>query len=129
MEFLRRLGKRIRARRIHLNRSAAMVARSVEISTTQLFAYEAGQGHPPAGTLHRIAHSLGTTTSQLLGETMYDTSNEQFDDLVRLYNDPFIGPVTRLMQDMTAQERKTVHVITAALAHQKKPPETVKVMK
>lgn len=90
--------------------------------------YESGLGHPPAATLHRIARALGTTSSQLLGETMADISNETFDELVALYNDPFIGPVTRHMQDMTAGERREILFICGAFASRKKAPETAGVM-
>ena len=129
MDFLKRLGRRIRARRLHLGRTVIMVARGSEISKTQLAAYESGQGHPPVATLHRIAHVLGSTCSELLGERAPDGFNEQFDVLTRLYTDPFIGSVTRYMQDMTVEERKSVQTICAAFAARKRPPETVKVMK
>jgi transcriptional regulator with XRE-family HTH domain len=68
MDFLRRLGRRIRARRLHLGRTRKIVAEAAEISVTQLVLYESGQGHPPAFTLHRIARTLGTTSSGLLGD-------------------------------------------------------------
>jgi transcriptional regulator with XRE-family HTH domain len=127
-DFLNRLGRRIRARRLHLGRTGLLVAKGAEISTSQYWLYENGQGHPPAATLHRIAHVLGTTTSALLGETMAESSNEQFDVLIRLYADPFIGQVTRYMQDMTVDERQTVQTIAGAILSRKRPVETVKVM-
>ena len=118
----------MRARRLHVNRTLIMVAAGAEISRTQLCSYESGQGHPPVATLHRIAHVLGTTCSELIGERAPDGSNEQFDVLIRLYADPFIGSVTRYMQDMTVDERQSVQLICAALASRKKPPERAKVM-
>ena len=129
MEFLRRLGRRIRARRLHLNRACELVANSAEISRTQLSMYESGQGHPPAATLHRIARALGTSSSALLGEDIGDETREQFDVLVRIYADPMIGAVTRYMQDMTVDERKSVQLVAAAFAGRPKPPEKVEVMK
>jgi hypothetical protein len=43
MEALRRLGARMRSRRLHLGRTREMVAKSAEISVTQLVLYESGQ--------------------------------------------------------------------------------------
>ncbi len=128
MDFLRRLGRRMRARRLFLSRTRNIVANAAEISVTQLAAYEAGQGHPPAATLYRIAQSLGTSTCALLGEEVSNNS-EQFDVLVKLYSDPMIGAVTRYMQDMTVDERKSVQVIAGAIAGQKRPVKTVEVMR
>lgn len=129
MEFLRRLGRRIRARRLHLNRPRPVVASACEISVTQLALYESGQGHPPAATLHRIALSLGTSSSALMGEDDFsEETRHQFDIMVRIYADPMIGAVTRYMQDMTVEERKSVQVVAAAFAGRAKPPETIKEM-
>ena len=129
IKFLSRLGRRMRARREHLNRTAGVVAAACEISRAQLFHYEAGLGHPPAATLHRIAMSLGTSSSHLMGETMDDYQAEEMDVLVKLYADPFIGPVTRWMQEMSVPERRTVHTIIHALARQPKPPQTIEAMR
>ena len=130
MAFLRRLGTRIRARRLHVGRTRAIVAGQSEISVTQLSLYEAGEGHPPAATLHRIAVALGTSSSALLGEdNLTDGTREQFDILVKIYADPMIGAVTRYMQDMTVEERKSVQTIAAAFAKRARGPEKVEVMR
>src|SRR6202041_3123623 len=128
MEFLRRLGRRVRSRRLHLGRTRAFVANAAEIPVPQLVLYENGQGHPPAATLHRIAVTLGTSCSALLGEDIGDETREQLDTLERLYADPFIGSVTRYMQDMTVDERKSVQTVAAAFAARKRPAEKVGVM-
>lgn len=129
MQFLRKLGNRIRARRLHLNRTRNLVANGAEISVTQLALYESGQGHPPAATLHRIAVILGTSSSALLGEDDFsEETKHQFDILVRIYADPMIGAVTRYMQDMTVDERKSVQTVAAAFAARKRPVEKVEVM-
>jgi transcriptional regulator with XRE-family HTH domain len=128
MQFLRKLGTRIRARRLHVGRTRNVVANQAEISVTQLVLYENGQGHPPAATLHRIALSLGTSSSSLMGEDIGDATREQFDILVKIYADPMIGAVTRYMQDMTVDERKSVQTIAAAFAKRARPPDKVEVM-
>jgi transcriptional regulator with XRE-family HTH domain len=105
------------------------VAGQAEISVTQLSLYESGEGHPPAATLHRIAVALGTSSSALLGEdNLSDETRQQFDILVRIYADPMIGAVTRYMQDMTVEERKSVQTIAAAFAKRVRVPEKVEVM-
>ena len=130
LPFLKRLGARMRARRLEVNRSTETVARMVEISTQQLWNYESGTGHPPAATLHRIAMALGTSSSDLLGETIPDTMAGQFDALARLYNDPMIGAVTREMQEMTVVQRRMVQALTATVrAAMPKPAQTAEVMK
>lgn len=128
MAFLRKLGTRIRARRLHIGRTRVLVAQSAEISVTQLVLYENGQGHPPAATLHRIAIVLGTSSSALLGEDIGDETREQFDVLVRIYADPMIGAVTRYMQDMSVEQRKSVQLVAAALAS-RPPVQKVEVMR
>jgi len=94
MEALRCLGAQMRSRRLHLGRTREIVAKSAEISVTQLVLYESGQGHPPAFTLHRIARTLGTTSSALLGETMAENP-EQVDEMMKIYAHPQIGMVLR----------------------------------
>jgi transcriptional regulator with XRE-family HTH domain len=129
MAFLRRLGARIRARRLYVNRTRALIAQGAEISVTQLVLYETGQGHPPAATLHRIATVLGTSSSALLGEDDFsEQTRQQFDVLVKIYADPMIGAVTRYMQDMTVDERKSVQLVAAALAGRPRPVQKVEVM-
>ena len=71
---------------------------------------------------------LGTSTSHLLGETVDDHQAEEVDRLARLYTDPYIGNVTRYMQDMTVQERKYLQTIAAGFARRPKPAETATVM-
>jgi len=126
MEALRRLGARMRSRRLHLGRSRKIVAKSAEISVTQLSLYESGQNHPPAFTLHRLAMTLGTTTSALLAETMNENA-EQVDEMMQIYAHPQIGAVLRYMQDMTGEQRKTLLIIAASFANRSKPAETVDV--
>ena len=116
MEFLRRLGRRMRARRMHLKRTRYMVASSAEISVQQLMKYETGEGHPPAATLYRIAHALGMSTSALLGETLGDNA-EQLDSMVKLHADPCVGAVLRHMQELTPAARKSLQLIATAFAH------------
>jgi transcriptional regulator with XRE-family HTH domain len=127
MEALRRLGARMRSRRLHLGRSREIVAKSAEISVTQLVLYESGQGHPPAFTLHRLAITLGTTTSALLGETMAENP-EQVDEMMRIFAHPQIGMVLRYTQNMTKEDRKSLQIIAASFANRQRAPETVEVM-
>jgi transcriptional regulator with XRE-family HTH domain len=124
---LEKLGNRIRTRRLFVNRTLVYVARESELSTSQLHLYETGVGHPPAWTLHRIAMVLGVSTSELLGERITQETLEQFDTLARVYADPFIGSVTRSMQDMDVSERRAMARICASVRSQK--VETAKVMK
>lgn len=127
MDTLRRLGRRIRARRLKLTRTKVLVAKMAEISTQQLTLYEEGQGHPPAITLLRIAHALGTSTSTLLGEDAWAGSDD-LDGILKLYTDPAIGAVTRHMQDMTKDDRQSLQVVAAAFAQRHKAPDRVEVM-
>jgi transcriptional regulator with XRE-family HTH domain len=106
-----------------------MVAASCEISVQQLTLYENGNGNPPAATLHRIAFALGTTSSSLMGETMSDPIRDQFDEFAALYSDPYIGDVTRIMQEMPADTRKQVRFLVGTIARMPKPPQTAEVMK
>jgi transcriptional regulator with XRE-family HTH domain len=109
------LGRRIRARRLHLGHTRETVARGAEISVTQLVLYESGQGHPPAATLHRIARTLGTSTSALLGETMAENA-EQVDEMMQIYAHPVVGAVLRYMQEMSKQDLRSLQVIASAFA-------------
>jgi transcriptional regulator with XRE-family HTH domain len=129
MDFLRKIGNRIRSRRLHRGLTQRHVAKQAEIATATYALYENGQGHPPAATLHRIAMALGTNTSKLLGEHERHEGNQLFDDLAKLYNHPTIGEVTRSMQDMSPQDRQTLQVIAKALAaRQLRRPEKAPVM-
>lgn len=130
MDLLRRLGRRIRARRLKLARTKVRIAKHAEISVQQLDVYERGFGHPPAVTLHRIAMALSTTTSHLLGEDTDAFHVEQFDEIAKLYTDPAIGQVTRYMQDMDKADQQSLKVIAAAFAERKKAPvERAEVMR
>ena len=126
MEALRRLGARMRSHRLHLGRSREIVAKSAKISVTQLVLYESGQGHPPAFTLHRIAQTLGTSTSALLGETMAENI-EQVDEMMQIYAHPVVGAVIRYMCDMTKEDRQSLKMIASTFANRSKPAETVDV--
>src|SRR5262245_51954029 len=112
-EFIRRLGRRIRVRRLDLGRTRRIVAHGAEISVTMLSLYESGQGHPPAATLHRIAMALGTSSSALLGETMNDNA-EQVDEMMQVYAHPQIGAVLRYLQDMSKEDRRSLQIIASA---------------
>lgn len=130
MDFLRRLGARMRARRLVLGRERKIVATGAEISVAQLAMYESGQGHPPAATLFRIARALGISSSALLGETRYeDEEREQVDSMMQSYADPVIGAVLRYMQDMTPSDRKSVQLVAASFAGRVRAPEQVEVMR
>jgi hypothetical protein len=129
MEFLRRLGTRLRARRLKIKRTRVVVAAEVEISVTQLVIYETGQGHPPAATLHRLAQVLGTTSSALLGEIDWpDDTEEYYHSFIKLFAEPDIGAVIRYMQDMTTPQRQSLRKVAAALRGDK-PVETVETMR
>ena len=125
--LIERLGARIRARREFVCRELGYVAREVEISKQQLSMYELGLSQAPVGTLHRIAGCLGTTISDLVGEKESHEIREQFDAMIRIYNDPFIGGVIRQMQDMAAQQRREILSIVTKMANNP-PPQTVRVM-
>lgn len=128
MDFLRRLGARMRARRLHVNRTCRLVASSAQISTAMLAKYESGQGHPPAATLHRIAMALGTSSSVLLGETVRDNA-EQIDMMMKIHAHPIVGSVLRHMQDMTPHDLKSLSVIAGALASRNRVLDKVEVMR
>ena len=131
MAILRRLGIRIRTRRKAIGRTMEEVAKTAGISSQQLNMYETGQGHPPVGTWMRIADALGTTAGTLLGEREKGDTYE-VDLLMKLYNDRYIGGVTRYMQDMSLADRKLVHVLSSAMANRPKdqqPPERADVMR
>lgn len=128
MDFLRRLGARIRARRLYVNRTCRLVASMAQISTTQLAKYETGEGHPPAATLHRIAMALGTSSSALLGETVHD-DQEQIDIMMKIHAHPIVGAILRHMQDMTPHDLKSLNAISAALARQNRELDKVEVMR
>ena len=128
MAILRRLGIRIRTRRKAIGRTMEEVAKTAGISSQQLNMYETGQGHPPVGTWMRIADALGTTAGTLLGEREKGDTYE-VDLLMKLYNDRYIGGVTRYMQDMSLADRKLVHVLIAAMANRPKAPERAEIMK
>lgn len=126
--FLKKLGERLKARRIRLGRTQSVVAKGVEISVTQLVLYETGVGHPPAATLHRLAVMLGTTSSALLGETdMHDDTAAHYDALVKLYADPSIGAVVRHMEGMTDDAKKSLQLVAAAMKT-RSAPETIEAM-
>lgn len=127
--LLKRLGSRIRARRHYVGRTQKYVAESCGISEQMLLRYETGTGHPPAGTLQRLALALGTTSSSLLGETLTDTANEELAHFTALYAHPTIGAVVRYMQDMTAPNRASLQTIAAALAGRPKPVDKVEIMR
>jgi transcriptional regulator with XRE-family HTH domain len=129
MEFLKRLGRRIRTRRIYLSRTQVMVAQAVEISVPQLAMYECGQGHPPAATLHRIATILGISSSALMGETQREDGEEMMNELMAVYTHPQVGPVIRHMQDMTPENRQSLMLIAQSFASRNKPLDKVEVMK
>lgn len=126
-QLVERLGARIRARRVFVCRELSYVAAAVEISKQQLSMYERGMGHVPVGTLHRIAGCLGTTISDLVGEKENYEIREQFDAMIRIYNDPFIGDVIRTMQDMKVDARRAARRAVLALANSPSP-QTVPVM-
>jgi transcriptional regulator with XRE-family HTH domain len=128
LKFQKTLGDRIRARRQFVNRTGEYVAREVGVTKATLSLYELGKSPPTVMGLFRIAKCLGTSVSELLGEKISQERLDQHDVLTRLYADPFIGAVTRHMQDMTVEQRRAVLVITAALRTKAKP-ETVEVMK
>jgi transcriptional regulator with XRE-family HTH domain len=125
--LIERLGARIRARREFVCRELGYVAREVEISKQQLSMYELGLSQAPVGTLHRIAGCLGTTISDLVGEKESYEIREQFDAMIRIYNDPFIGDVIRTMQDMKVDARRAARRAVLALANNPSP-QTVPVM-
>jgi transcriptional regulator with XRE-family HTH domain len=123
MEDLRRLGARIRARRLHLGQTRETVAVGAGISIQQLAIYERGEGHAPVLTLNRIARTLETSTSALLGETMVDNA-EQIDELLKIHTHPVVGSVIRSMRAMTREDRKSLQIVASAFAHRSKPAET-----
>ena len=125
--LVERLGARIRARREFVCRELGYVASSCEISKQQLSMYERGMSQAPIGVIHRIAGCLGTTISDLVGEGRNTEMQEQFDAMIRIYNDPFIGEVIRTMQDMSVANRRRMR--TVAYEIERNPdPQTVPVM-
>jgi hypothetical protein len=115
-ELLRRLGRQIRSRRLYLGQPRKIVAQRAEISIQQLASYESGQGHPPVGTLHRIAQTLGTSISALLGETMRTENAEQFDEMMQIWTHPVGGAIIRYMCGMTKEDLQSLRIIAAAFA-------------
>jgi len=112
MTELRTLGREIRARRLHLGRTREAAA----ISIVQLRQCETGQDHPPAFTLHRIASTLGTSTSALLGEETTTENAEQIREFTQIYSHPVVGAVVRYMCEMKKNDRDAVRIIAAAFA-------------
>jgi len=127
--FLKSLGSRIRARRLYLGRNRIEAAQQIGISVQQLTMYESGEGHPPAATLHRIASSLGVSSSSLLGEDLPGNA-EQIESMTALYADPAVGAVIRYMHAMSQEHRKSLHAIAAALsARSQSAIQTAEVMR
>jgi transcriptional regulator with XRE-family HTH domain len=114
-DFLRKLGARIRARRLHSGKPRHAVAAELKISPAMLQRYESGDGHPPAYVLHRIALALGTSTSALLAEDNRG-NQEQIDAMMALYADPAVGSVIRYMQGMDKASRGNLQAIAATFA-------------
>ena len=64
------IGERIKARRLEMNVSLAELARRADVSKGYLHSIESGETQSPsAEVLFKIAHELGTTIADLLGET------------------------------------------------------------
>lgn len=64
------IGERIKSRRSEMNISIAELARRADISKGYLHSIESGDTQSPsAEVLFKIAHELGTTMADLLGET------------------------------------------------------------
>jgi transcriptional regulator with XRE-family HTH domain len=110
---LRKLGRRIRARRYFLQLPFAYFAKQVRLSTSMLNAYEAGRAQPPCMTLLRIAAALGTSTSDLLGERDKDNS-EDLDFMIGLFADPSIHAVAMAMLRMDDDTRQELAMRVAA---------------
>lgn len=63
------IGERIKSRRLEMNISLAELARRAEVSKGYLHSIESGETQSPsAEVLFKIAHELGTTIADLLGE-------------------------------------------------------------
>ena len=124
------MGNRMRSRRLQLKRQRGIVAQNAEISVPQLARYEAGEGHPPAATLHRIALALGTSSSALMGETRYeDDEREQVETMMASIADPVFGAVLAHMQNMTDDDRQSLQAVARTFANRPKAPETAEVMR
>jgi transcriptional regulator with XRE-family HTH domain len=118
-EQLRRLGDRIRSRRLHLNMTRTDVARHVDVSPQMLERYESGEAHPPAMTLARIATALGTSCSVLLGER--DPGDGRTDEIAAMtaaFADVWIGSVVRHMLRLPDDKRQVVNTMASALVRQ-----------
>jgi transcriptional regulator with XRE-family HTH domain len=122
-EFLRRLGDRIRVRRLYLGMTRAGLGTKVGVSGQQLERYECGAGHPPAATLHRIAAALGVSSSSLLGETIKEDRADEIAAMHVALADPLLGGVLRNMLRLPMAQRELLHATTVGLL--KQLPETV----
>ncbi|HEX8836760.1 MAG TPA: helix-turn-helix transcriptional regulator [Candidatus Acidoferrum sp.] len=106
-DVLQRLGNRLRARRLFLRLPPDYTAKQMKLSPSMLHAYEAGQAHPPVGTLIRMAKALGTTAGDLLGERRRGNT-EDIERALRLFADPLIGEVADSMWRMDLPHRRAV---------------------
>ena len=80
----RRIGQKIRARRLELGVSQEKLAAAIGVSFQQVQKYEKGLNRVAAGTLHAIAQELNTTVSEFLPEAER-TDDEGFAELRAAY--------------------------------------------
>ena len=77
----KRLGKRIREERQHLNLTQAELAEAIDISDTYMGAIERGERSLTLDTLVRLVNRLGVTIDYLLADSVADSDSnimEQF---------------------------------------------------
>lgn len=81
----KRLGKRIREERQHLNLTQAQLAEDIDISDTYMGAIERGERSLTLDTLVRLVNRLGVTVDYLLADSVSDNDSnimEQFKQII-----------------------------------------------
>lgn len=85
----KKLGKRIREERRHLNLTQAQLAEAIDISDTYMGAIERGERSLTLDTLVRLVDRLGVTVDYMLSDSVPDSDSnimEQFKQII--YNQP-----------------------------------------
>ena len=81
----KRLGKRIREERQHLNLTQAQLAEAIDISDTYMGAIERGERSLTLDTLVRLVNRLGVTVDYLLSDSVSDNDSNimnQFKQII-----------------------------------------------
>jgi len=111
--MLTRLGRRLRARRLHLQLPLIYTAQQMQMTRSMLHAYESGRSEPPVLTLWRMAGVLGTDCSDLLGERARNAVTEQLECFAA---DRMIFSVANAMRHLPARHKAVLLATSSLLA-------------